>query len=100
MSSDGYFQMQIWFCAVVDENPCVETISCEVKDQIKLQTYIVTNSVTNRDIDKTHNNRPDFQYPVRSTSCPSGHSKTECACRLSLRPLQGCPTREGPMPGP
>ena len=38
MSSDGYFQMQIWFCAVVEEKPCVDTISCEVSDQIRLQT--------------------------------------------------------------
>lgn len=34
----GYFQIQIWFCAVVDENPCVETSSCEVSDQIRLHT--------------------------------------------------------------
>ena len=38
MSSDGYFQMQIWFCADVEEKPCVETSSCEVRDHVRLQT--------------------------------------------------------------
>ena len=40
MSSDGYFQMHIWFWAAVEEKPCVETISCDVSDQVRLQTLI------------------------------------------------------------
>ena len=40
MSSDGYFQMQIWFWAAVEEKPCVETISCDVSDHVRLQTYV------------------------------------------------------------
>lgn len=45
MSSEGYFQMHIWFCAVVDEKPCVDTISCDVRDHVRLQTYITQISV-------------------------------------------------------
>ena len=40
MFNFGYFHMQIWFWAVVEENPWVDTSSCDVRDQMRLQTCV------------------------------------------------------------
>jgi hypothetical protein len=72
MSNDGYFHMQIWFWAAVEEKPCVETISCDVRDHVRLQTYVLyinaatfTHILESMSSIKKCNNAPGCPCPVR-----------------------------------